>query len=239
MRNWLRKQLEFNQLERDEWMAKQAARIPSGSDVLDAGAGCGPYRPLFAHCVYKTQDFGQEPATQGKYTPLDYVCDITTIPVPESSFDVVVCTEVLEHVPEPQRAIREFSRVLKPGGKLLLTAPLGCRLHQEPYHFYGGFTPYWYRRVLNEEGFSVCEMEPNRGFFSHFAQEGLYFLQLIDPRRRYGNGVVVGLLLILLWVLLLPLFRFILPALAGVLDRVVKDRSDTVGYHVVAEKINR
>lgn len=235
MPGWLRRQLEFNQLERDEWVAEQAAKVPSGSRVLDAGAGCGPYRPLFVHCEYKTQDFGLELGTQGRYTPLDYECDITAIPVSSGFFDVVVCTEVLEHLPDPQLAIREFARVLRPGGKLLVTAPLGCRLHQEPYHFYGGFTPYWYRRVLNEEGFSVRAIEPNRGFFSHFAQEALYFLQLINPRKG-GRGFFTWLGLTFLWILLLPLFRLLLPVLAKALDRIVNDQSDTVGYHVVAEK---
>jgi len=60
----------FNLSERKRWVAAQAAAIPEGSYVLDAGAGIGQYRPLFAHCIYKTQDFGQEPGTIGKYTPL-------------------------------------------------------------------------------------------------------------------------------------------------------------------------
>ncbi len=84
----------------------------------------------------------------GGYAAIDYVCDITQIPVEPATFDVVLCTEVLEHHPEPINVVAELARVLKPGGVLLLTAPLGSGIHQEPYHFYGGYTPFWYRRFL-------------------------------------------------------------------------------------------
>ena len=66
---------------------------------------------------------------------MDYVCDITDIPVSDDSFDVIICTEVLEHVPEPIKVIKEFSRILRKNGKMFITAPLGCGIHQEPYIF--------------------------------------------------------------------------------------------------------
>src|SRR5262245_38292614 len=122
----------FNQLNRDRWVAAQAALMSPGLRVLDVGAGTGRYRSLFSHCDYWAHDFGQEPSTIGKYTALDYESDITSLPVQDGSFDVVLCSEVLEHVPEPIQAVKELARILKPDGKLLLTAPLGAFLHQEP-----------------------------------------------------------------------------------------------------------
>src|SRR5690348_7241307 len=145
LRKWYRRIYDFNYYNRDQWVVSWAARIPKGSRVLDVGAGTGKYRSLFLNCDYRTQDFGQEHDTVGKYTSLDYVSDIAAIPVPDGSFDVVLCTEVLEHVAEPIRAVKELARILKPGGTLLLTAPLGSFLHQEPFHYYGGYTPHWYR----------------------------------------------------------------------------------------------
>src|SRR5215470_8556959 len=148
MRDWYRSICDYNQYFRDRWMAAEATRISVDARVLDVGAGTGRYRSLFDHCKYEAHDFGEEPSTIGKYTPLDYKSDVTAIPVADESFDVVVCTEVLEHVPDPFKAIGEMARILRPNGRLLHTAPLGSILHQEPYHIYGGYTPYWYQKFL-------------------------------------------------------------------------------------------
>ena len=129
---------------RDQWIKAQAEQLPAGSHVLDAGAGASKYRPLFSHCRYQTQDFCQYQGPLVKYLqPVDYVCDITAIPLPDASLDAILCTEVLEHVLDPMAVIKEFSRLLKPGGKLWLTAPHGIYIHMEPYHFYNGLTEYW------------------------------------------------------------------------------------------------
>jgi SAM-dependent methyltransferase len=227
----------FNQRQRDQWVAMQAAAVPAGSRVLDVGAGKGRYRSLFAHCDYKAQDFAQEPSTIGQYTALDYESDITAIPVADGSFDVILCTEVLEHVPEPIQAVQEMARILKPGGKLLLTAPLGAFLHQEPYHFYGGYTPHWYRRFLPLARFEVISIERNRGFFSWFGQESRRFHALIDPRRTWRTGWRWPLLT-LLWTLTLPFCRLLLPAVAAYLDTLVLEEIATIGYHVVGTRLS-
>ncbi len=166
---------DFNQLERDRWVAEQAGKIPAGARVLDVGAGTCPYRRLFAHCDYRTHDFmkygGVKLGGTAEYGAIDYVSEIDAIPVPDEAFDAVLCTEVIEHVPEPIRALNELARILKPGGTLLLTAPLGSGLHQLPYHFYGGFTPEWYRCFGPRTGLEVVELRPNGGFFRLLAQE--------------------------------------------------------------------
>lgn len=149
---------------RDKWVKAQAAQLSAGSRVLDAGAGSSKYRPFFAHCRYETQDFCQYQGDLVKYVkPIDYVCEITQIPLPDQSLDAILCTEVLEHVPDPMAVVREFGRLLKPGGKLFLTTPLGTRLHMEPYHYYGGFTHLWYEFWLPKLGFSVDQITPQGG----------------------------------------------------------------------------
>lgn len=149
---------------RDRWVKAHAAELPAGSRVLDAGAGASKYRPFFAHCHYETQDFCQYQGELVKYLkPIDHVCEITKIPLPDASLDAVLCTEVIEHVPDPMAVLQEFGRLLKPGGKLLLTAPLGTLLHMEPYHYYGGFTHFWYEHWLPKHGFSVDSITPQGG----------------------------------------------------------------------------
>ncbi len=213
-------------------MAIRAREIPSGSLVLDAGAGACPYRPLFSHCDYKTQDFKKLADKQllgpTGYGELDYVCDIHDIPVADASFDVVLCTEVLEHVPEPIKVVREFARILKKGGKLLLTAPLSSGLHQEPYHFYGGFTPYWYKKFLTEAGFERITIEPNGGFFKYLGQETVRLARMLAPWRGRRQ-----MLLFPFWLCCFP-FAIILPIWGHFGDSFDKDKAFTVGYHVAA-----
>jgi ubiquinone/menaquinone biosynthesis C-methylase UbiE len=228
--------LAYNLRNRDEWIAEQAATVPQGSRVLDVGAGSAPYRPLFADCDYKTQDFAQLKHGQlrhGRYAPIDFVSDADAIPVPDGSFEVILCTEVLEHVPEPIRVVREFGRILAPGGRLILTAPLGSGIHQEPYHFYGGYTPYWYRRFLTDAGFQSIEIVANAGSLRHVAQETIRFVQMTRP---FGlrTPLYVQFLWAPFWLVLAPILAIGVPLAARLLDRFDHEQHFTVGYHVTA-----
>ena len=223
----------FNAFNRHQWLIEKSKTVPAGSEVLDAGAGAGPYRHLFSHCNYKTQDFCQTPSSEGTYTEMDYVCDITDIPVPDRSFDVVICSEVLEHVPEPIKVIKEFSRILRPGGRLLLTAPQACALHQEPYIFYGGYTPYWYQRFLPEHGFENITIVPNCGFFKFYAQESRRFVRLLFPKDM---GTLAKILTYPLKLIMSLWFRRFVPVLCHYLERFDKEKKFTVGYFVDASR---
>lgn len=170
--------INFSAYWRDDWVAAKAAEIPAGARVLDAGAGQCRYKNLFRHTRYESQDFAQYQGSEEgplqetwNYGAIDYVCDITDIPVETGSFDVVLCTEVLEHVPNPIMALKELVRVTAPGGRLLISAPLGSGVHQEPYHFYGGFSAYFYEKFFDEFGCDVVETKPLGGLMRHVAQE--------------------------------------------------------------------
>ncbi|MFH2220249.1 MAG: class I SAM-dependent methyltransferase [Pseudomonadota bacterium] len=228
----------FNELERNAWVARQASLVPSGSRVLDIGAGSCPYRQFFEHCRYEAQDFKalkDEQLNLGSYGRIDYVCNATEIPVSDGSFDVVLCTEVIEHVPEPIEVVKEIARILKPGGRLIMTAPLGSGIHQEPYHFYGGFTPFWYQKNLVDAGFENLAVEPNAGFFKFFSQESLRFLQLSIP-TRLQIGWLSMLLWAPLWLICLPILGVFIPIICSFLDRFDQQKHFTVGYHVTAIK---
>ena len=226
----------FNQAERDLWVSRRAKECAPGSRVLDVGAGACPYRADFSHCRYEAHDFAVLDTAQlpTGYGSIDYRSDITAIPVPDGSFDVVLCTEVIEHVPDPVAAVREMARILRPGGRLLLTAPLGAGLHQQPYHFYGGYTPYWYERFLSEIGFQNITVEPNAGFFRWYGQESQRFNALLHPKnqKRIGRKVAAAVL----WLLSYPVMRLLMPPLCLALDRFDEARHFTVGYHVTAER---
>ncbi|EKD84378.1 MAG: Methyltransferase type 11 [uncultured bacterium] len=171
---------DFNAERRDKWLATQLSQIPSGMRILDAGAGELRNKKNCLHLNYVSQDFCQYEGTgngKGLHTgtwdtsKIDFVCDITSIPEPDNSFDVILCSEVFEHVPDPLSALREFARLLTPGGKLILTAPFSSHVHFAPYHFCTGFSRYWYEHHLPAAGFNIIELSPNGDWFDFFHQE--------------------------------------------------------------------
>lgn len=169
-----------NGTDRREWIVEAIKSIPAGKKLLDAGAGECQFKSACSHLEYVSQDFGQyngEGDSVGMQTQswdntqLDIVGDITDIDVPDSSFDVILCTEVFEHIPDPLSAIKEFSRILKPGGELILTAPFCSMTHFAPYHFSTGFSKYFYETNLTKFGFEIKELSSNGSFFDFVAQD--------------------------------------------------------------------
>lgn len=152
---------------RPQWVRQQLRQLPPGTKLLDAGCGPQPYRRECAHLTYVAQDFGAyDGAGDGtglhdggkwNYGKLDYTCDLWAIPAKSKSFDAILCTEVLEHVPYPVESLREFARLLKTGGTLILTAPVNCIPHQTPYFFYHGIARQLYEKVGMEEGLQLIQ----------------------------------------------------------------------------------
>lgn len=145
-----------------EW-AKEAASVGTNKDfrVLDVGAGTAPYRELFAHVSYETSDLAQ---TKKQYGELDYVCDATDMPIADATFDLVFCSQTLEHIAEPVKALTEMRRVLKPGGQAWLSAPLFYAEHEIPYDYYR-YTKYAWRYMAEESGFKVKDISWLEGYF--------------------------------------------------------------------------
>ena len=240
LKSWLKANplFAFNLVNRDRWVAVQATSLHAGARVLDMGAGSCPYRPLFAHCRYESQDFAglaDDQLHHGRYGRIDYRCDIANVPVADGTFDAILCTEVLEHVREPIEVVQEMARLLKQGGRLMLTAPLGSGIHQEPYHYYGGYTPYWYRDFLGSAGFAEVKVQANAGSFRFFAQEAIRFVQTSRP-FKLGMPWPMELLWLPLWLVLAPLLTLAIPLVCSYLDRFDREQRFTVGYLVTAVK---
>ena len=90
----------------DDFARRAAASVPSGARVLDAGSGRGPYRAHFAHAAYESADFQKLETASGT---VDHVCRLDKIPVESERFDLVFCSQVLEHLPEPGDVLAELA----------------------------------------------------------------------------------------------------------------------------------
>ena len=185
-----------NEETRQRWLKDILTSLDPDMRILDAGAGELKNRQHCQHLNYVSQDFCQyegqagENATEGLQCDhwntegIDIVSDIAAIPEPDNSFDAVLCSEVLEHLPEPTRALDEFARLLKPGGKLIITAPFASLVHMAPYHYCGGFSRYWYEYHLPLREFEIVELSPNGDWFSFLQQE---LTRLGGLERKLGN----------------------------------------------------
>lgn len=183
-----------NEPTRHAWVEHALTRIAAGGRILDAGAGQQQYREFCSHLDYVSQDFAQytgDTESAGLHnvgwdtSRTDIICDITAIPEPDGSFDAVLCTEVLEHVPDPVAALKELSRLVRRGGRLIVTAPFCSITHMAPYHYSTGFSRYFYREHLPKLGWEILEISENGNFFEYLAQETR---RLRGVCKRYAGG---------------------------------------------------
>lgn len=138
----------------DWWVMKLIKQYDKkGKTLLDIGAGECRYKKYFKKLVYKSQD-----VKQNTDKTIDYVGAV------KGKFDYILCTQVLEHLKEPQQAFKEFKHLLKPGGKLFLSTNFIYQLHMEPDDFYR-FTEHGLRYLGKQAGFKVEKLEPQGGLF--------------------------------------------------------------------------
>lgn len=114
--------------------------------VLDIGCGHKPYADLFIGCQYIGMNHSDEDASP------DILGDAQSFPFENDFAEIVFCTQVAEHLPQPHKLFNESYRVLKPGGFLILTAPFHWPLHEEPYDYFR-FTRYGLEYCAKVAGF--------------------------------------------------------------------------------------
>lgn len=215
----------------DRFLAEAGRELPDGALVLDAGAGTAPYRAHFGRQRYETADFAQ---VDKGYGSLDYVCDLTEIPVEDARFDAVVFTQVLEHVPEPAAVLAELGRVLKPGGTLFLTAPLFYAEHEVPYDFYR-YTRFGLAHLLEEAGFRIESLDWLEGYAGTLSYQLKEATLKLPVRPAAFGGGALGTLTALAGILLrIPMFVF--SVMLGAADRRHRHTASgqSKNYRVVA-----
>jgi SAM-dependent methyltransferase len=220
-----------NQNARDDFVIDELKKIKSNSVILDAGCGSQRYRNHCSHLIYRAQDFGQYKSelkkpmgsshiteSEYKYGQLDYIGDIWNIDEKNNTFDVILCTEVFEHIPYPIETIKEFSRLLKTDGILIITAPSNCLRHMDPYFFYSGFSDRFYEKFLNENSLKQLSITPVGDYYSWMA------IQIASSASAHS---------ILTKLLLLPSFFYYYG------KKKTQNSIDALclGYHIVAKKV--
>jgi SAM-dependent methyltransferase len=126
--------------------------------LLDLGCGARPYKPYYPEGEAVGAD-----VVQSSTGCVDVIIKGTEpLPFPDDHFESILCTQVLEHVEDPYLLIRESHRVLKPGGKMILTCPFIWELHERP-HDYLRFSEYWLTKHLTETGFHLEVLERQGG----------------------------------------------------------------------------
>ena len=130
----------------------------SGGHLLDLGAGTKPYAPVYRRFFSRCTAV-DVPYSLHDLSGIDVFAPADKLPFEDGAFDCVLCTEVLEHCPDPVAVMREIERVLRPGGYAFVTTPFLVPLHEVP-HDYFRFTPSALEMLAEQAGMAVVELRP-------------------------------------------------------------------------------
>lgn len=196
----------------NNWVVAVAA--PSAKGVLlDFGCGGQPYRCVFE--PYISQYIGADVAAAAGVT-LDLVLTPgAPAALPDASVDTVLSTQVLEHVFDFQNYLADCARLLRPGGRLIISVPMHWRHHEVPYDYWR-FTKYGLTLSLEQAGFAISDLRSFGGFYALLGQA------FLDHRSAQGkNNALISILIsrLALW-----------------FDRRAMDTDDSLGWMCIAEK---
>ncbi|MCC8358514.1 class I SAM-dependent methyltransferase [Salinimicrobium sediminilitoris] len=166
---------------------KYAINNYSAGKVLDIGCGNKPYKSLFEN---KCDEYVGCDIVQSSEKCVDIICDATNIPLDDNSIDTIFCTQVIEHVDDHNRLLKEIFRLLKPDGHIILSGPMYWHLHEEPYDFFR-FTKYGFKFIFENQGLRPVEILANGGKWATFGQMVIHtFPNFLIKRklfRKYSN----------------------------------------------------
>jgi SAM-dependent methyltransferase len=192
--------------------------------LIDIGCGIKPYKKVLEPFVTEHVGVDHEDTTHDK-SKIDYFGTAYNIPVDSNSFDSAICTAVLEHLEEPELAIRECFRILKPGAFAIYSVPFMWHVHEAPRDFYR-YSRYGLKYLFEKAGFEVIEIRPLSGFLVTFMQLHLYIIN-----GKFNKGIIRHLRI-------LDAYTWICNSIGLKLNRFDKSYDWTWMYIAVVKKVN-
>jgi SAM-dependent methyltransferase len=151
-------------------------------NLLDIGCGNKPYKNLFKHCK---SYIGLEVESDTGKNLADVTYDGHTFPFKEGTFDSAICSEVLEHVFEPNLFLKQINKVLKKNGLVIFTLPFFWDEHEQPYD-YARYTSFGLKYILEKENFEILEQVKIGNNLSIISQLiNCYFYKKLYENRNF------------------------------------------------------
>lgn len=167
------------------WLQEQASAGADGYRVLDVGCGAKPYYPYFAGRAseYVGVDVVENPVAELRGP-------VEALPVPDGSFDLVLCTQVLEHADDPVQAVKELRRVTAPGGRVLASTHGVQWYHPSPQDYWR-WTHAGLRRLFEENAdWESVDVRPGAGTASCLAMLVGAYVEIALRRTPLARGPV-------------------------------------------------
>jgi SAM-dependent methyltransferase len=219
------------QREIDSFVRAEGPRLKGR--MLDVGCGKKPYQRYFPNVEsYVGVDV---PSTMHGADHADVLASVLALPFESGTFDSVLCTEVLEHTPDPNLGLREMARIAKPGATLLLTVPLSEQLHEEP-NDYCRFTRHWLKYLLDLNGWRIDRIQERGGTWSELGYRFSSFLYSSLGAKKDSTGnlrphFLLGPPVVMVCTLV--------QIAAHMLNKLWPSPLSTIGYGVVATRKER
>ena len=196
--------------------------------ILDIGCGDKPFEKFFKKTNCKFVGIDNNPDSKA-----DIVQDISeTLPFKSNSFDLIILSEVLEHLQEPIKVINEIIRVLKSDGILFMSTPFAFPIHGKPNDYFR-YTEFFYKKILLKMGLK-CEFF----FISNsiittpiiLIMQQINFLPLLPKFIKSSILTILNILISIIEISLSPIYKF--KILSSFLN------SFPIGYAAVIKKFN-
>lgn len=157
------------------------AHLPAHARGALLDLGCGKV-PLYAAYAPHVDEVTCVDWAPGEH--IDLSCDLSQpLPFDDARFDTIVLSDVLEHMPEPELVWREMTRMLRPGGKVIMNVPFYYSVHAHPHDYYR-YTCFALERFVKINGLGLVCLLPVGGLLEILADlvaKALSKLPLIGP----------------------------------------------------------